>query len=170
LWNLFQGSPHNFYITPRRQNMPRKPDPLRQQIKLLENAVKADRAERRAAEAPTLAARKPLADACRSARRTLTRWQHRVAEELASHAVGFGGWCLNEYEQRLSAAQHTFDAALLTLRLFDAEHGVVADYEVPVLDRDAVIRDARARHAQGIAAIRARYETPAHPPHSEMTI
>jgi hypothetical protein len=81
---------------------------------------------------------------------------------LASHAFGgFGGWRLNEYEQRLSAAQRTFDAALLTLRLFDAEHSVEANYEIPILDREAVIRDAREKHTQGIAAIRARYEKPA---------
>jgi hypothetical protein len=153
--------------------MPRKPDPLRAQIKLLAAAVKADKAERRAAEAPTLAARKPLSDACSKARGNLARWQHRVAGELASHTFGFGGWLLNEYEQRLGVAQHTFNAALLTLRLFDAEHGVEATYEIPVLDREAVIRDAREQHAQGIAAIRGRYEKPAHPTaeasHPEMT-
>lgn len=67
--------------------MPRKPDPLRAQIKALEALVRADKAERRVAEAPLRGERRALTERLRSLQRILANATKRRAEMML-----LGGW------------------------------------------------------------------------------
>ena len=63
--------------------MPRKIDPLRDQIKRLEAVVKADKAGRKAAEAPLRAARSVLLERARKLRGNLTKAEASRARMLS---------------------------------------------------------------------------------------
>ena len=142
--------------------MARKPDPLRDQIKRLEAALMADGAERRAAEAPLRAARRPLADTLRKCRTRVHEANQALADELHLRVVtgGFYGHMVDHYEARLRNWLVAFDSALTTLQTFDALHNIEADYEpAPRLDREATIAAARVEREQTMAAVRARART-----------
>jgi hypothetical protein len=62
--------------------MPRKPDPLLAQIRALEQVVRADRAEKRVAQAPLLAERRTHTERVRMLKRNLVRAQERRAAML----------------------------------------------------------------------------------------
>jgi hypothetical protein len=134
--------------------MPRKPSPITALVRQINAARVTANEARREAEAPVRAARRPLAEALRRARLTVERWQQKVADELHAQASGFGGWRLDECERHLAAAERTLQARLTDLRVYDQLHNIEADYTVPVLDRDAVERDAIAERNQRLADIR----------------
>jgi hypothetical protein len=136
--------------------MPRKPSPTTALVQELHAARVAANHARHEAEAPVRAARRPLAEAVRHATFTVERWQQKVADQLHGQAYGFGGWKLDECERHLAAAERMLQARLTDLRVYDQLHNVEADYTVPVLDRDAVKRDAIAERDQRLADIRDR--------------
>ena len=121
--------------------------------------VRANQA-RREAERPVREGRRPLAEAVSRGTKTVERWQAKVAKELCAQTFGFGGWRLEEHEYSLANAERALQSRLTNLRVYDAAHNIDADYTVPVLDRDAIVRDARAEREAGMADIRARMQRP----------
>jgi hypothetical protein len=136
--------------------MPRKPSPTTALVRQIIVARVAANQARREAEAPVRAGRRPLAEGVRRATLTVERWQQKVADELHARAFGFGGWKLDECERHLAAAERTLQARLTDLRVYDQLHNIDADYMVPVLDRDAVKREALADRGKRLADIRER--------------
>ena len=140
--------------------MPIKPDELRAQIKLLEAAVKADKAERRAAEKPVRDARQTLMGGIRSALASVDRYNQIIANEL--HSKGKGWFCdhykISEAEKSLATASALFQSRLDTLKVFDALHNVEAeDYpRLPVLDREATVAAGKADREAMMAKFRSQ--------------
>jgi hypothetical protein len=80
--------------------MPIKPDDLRAKTKLLEALVKADRVERKTAEAPLRAARSVLRERVRKLRGNLTKAQSRREGMLAAGWKAFKLTPLTEQEAK----------------------------------------------------------------------
>ena len=123
---------------------------LRAQIKALEAAVKADKAEQRATEAPIREARRRLSDSLNGLRSKVLKWTGKVAQTLEAVARGDpSGYRLTEYEGYLKGATAKFQARLTELQLFDLAHSVVADYlALPAVDREAIVRETLAERRQ----------------------
>jgi multidrug resistance efflux pump len=107
----------------------RKPDPLRQQIKLLESAVKADRAERRVTEGPLRKARSVLRDRLRKLKGNLTKAEASrkrmlspfwIASEDSARIVHGKQW----HDNAASIARFKAEIASteLDLELFASQH------------------------------------------------
>jgi hypothetical protein len=137
----------------------RKPDPLRQQLKLLEAAVKADKAERRTREKPLRDARRVLVRSLQSSLKSVDHYNQVIADKL--HRKCLGCFCDSEKaahaERSLANASALFKSRLVDLKTFDALHNVVAeDYpRLPKLDREATITAAQADRDARLAKIRA---------------
>jgi hypothetical protein len=135
-------------------NMPRKPSSTTGLVRQVNAARVGANQARREAEAPMRAGRRPVAEALRRATLTVERWQQKVADQLHARAYGFGGWKLDDCERHLAAAERTLRARLTDLRVYDQLHNIEANYTVPVLDRDAVKRDAITEREKRLADIR----------------
>jgi hypothetical protein len=109
--------------------MPRKIDPLRDQIKRLEAVVKADKTERRAAEAPLRTARKSLTERLLLLKYNLTKAQANRASMLAPFWITDEAGASFAYGQRwrdnhARIEQLTKDiaSAEIDLALFNTQH------------------------------------------------
>ena len=137
----------------------RKTDDLRAQIKRLEAALKADRAERRTIEKPIRDARHAIVRSLRSAIDSVHRCNQIIATEL--HSKGKGWFCdhykMDEAEKSLATASALFQSRLSNLKVFDALHNVEAeDYpQLPELDREATLAAGQAERAAMMAKFRA---------------
>lgn len=115
--------------------MPRKPDELRAQIKRLEAVVKADNAERRAAEAPLRKQRSTLKERVRLLKHNVMRTQAHREDMLSQGWKAFKLTPLTEEEAKyLNGSKWTNNAAALErytadlasaeldLELFNTQH------------------------------------------------
>jgi hypothetical protein len=148
--------------------MPHKADQLREQIRALEALVKADKAERRAAEAPIKAARRELSERLRRAVRSVDRYNQAIADQLDKKGFGVpfvNPYKLEEAERGLIEATAMFKSRLVDLMTFDLANNIEADNypALPVLDREATIASARASYEKGMADMRARFSKPRQP-------
>src|SRR5258708_1555986 len=115
---------------------------LRAQLKALEAVIKADNAERRAAEAPLREARRELARSVHNAHFAAGKWHAKVSGLLYDKALGMFTYQvkLTNAEAHLADTTATFRSRLTDLQAFDAIHNIVnADYpSLPELDRSAI--------------------------------
>jgi hypothetical protein len=121
-----------------------------------------------AAEAPVRSARRPLATRLNSATSSLHKANQRLADKLYYRAFACAGplgnmkdglklWDFEfkPFEAACEKASANFRQALLDLQLFDASHGVEADYpSMPELDRDATVAQAKADFDAAMARAR----------------
>jgi hypothetical protein len=109
--------------------MPRKIDPLRDQIKRLEAVVKADRAERRTAEGPLRKARSVLRDRLRKLRGNLSKATARREQMLSPFWITSEDSARMTYGPRwtdnaasIASFKAEIDSTTLDLELFASQH------------------------------------------------
>lgn len=138
--------------------MARLPEPLRAQLAQLEALVKADRAERRVAEAPVRHARRPLRKSLDSALKSVNRYNQVISDALFEKGSQFffNSYRLEEAERALTVATATFKSRLADLMAYDLANNIeCADYPpLPVLDREATIAAGKADHHRRMAEVR----------------